>query len=132
MCRRYEICCCCGSIQTGSKIIICLDLIGAILSFFALIAYAVPGHGHWYWSLYWVACVVNLVWIGIDSLGLYGLFSKKPEYVLEWLIFEMIILVVSSNYTGRAGGTFLKPGIGDLLQILRKEIALLLNTYIKV
>ena len=96
MCRRYEICCCCGSIQTGSKIIICLDLIGAILSFFALIAYAVPGHGHWYW----VACVVNLVWIGIDSLGLYGLFSKKPKYLIVHLIFQMIILVVSTNLTG--------------------------------
>ena len=96
MCRRYEICCCCGSLQTGSKIIIFLDLIGAILSFFAfcVIISTVPD----VFSHFWVAGVVKLGWICIDSLGLYGLFSKKPNYLIGWLISHMIILVVSTYY----------------------------------
>ena len=105
----YTNCCFCIKSKTGAKV---LAILGIVLSTLSILSSSIyyglyydelhdPRivYGNWIWkfidAIYGVSIVINLMWISFDVLLLYGINKNKKDFLLPWMIFEMIALVVS-------------------------------------
>jgi len=102
--------CCCFEAKTGAKIIAILGIVfSALYVLFGSIFYGVyydTLHGYqmreqlgplgpYIDAIFGVSVVIYLKWITFCALLLHGINEKKKDFLLPWMIFEMIGLVVS-------------------------------------
>lgn len=109
-CRVYDKCCCgCFGIQTGAKIILILSLIFEIvllindvstdfnlsdrltIQFFNDPRRFVSGEIN---PVLVSSVILSLIWIALDVFAIFGIFLKKPGFLVGWLIVHMIALVL--------------------------------------
>jgi len=110
MCTYKKFCGCCCNVVTCSRVIASLRLttgpiylILGLLGFFGrvnswnfhsdvittfLSTYAITPAFHW------INIILNVMFIILNALMLYGINTRKPGYMMAWLIVEMIYLVL--------------------------------------
>lgn len=101
--------CCCFEAKTGAKIIAILGIVfSALYVLFGSIFYGVyydTLHGYqmreqlgplgpYIDAIFGVSVVIYLKWISFCALLLHGINEKKKDFLLPWMIFEMIGLVL--------------------------------------
>ena len=105
----YTNCCFCIKSKTGAKVLAILGIVLTALSILSsTVLYGVYydelhspriAYGsNWFLkfidAIYGVSIVINLIWILFCVLLIYGINKNKKDFLLPWMIFEMIGLVV--------------------------------------